>query len=174
MKNILDSHTLILQIREAFEDCVYPGADNLTSSFGDEADALIADFAGKTDWRELDSGFLEQAPDGWGSALSFFNAAALRFYLPAYLIADVRLELENCDPTVRLCFAVSPQQAQRKLAAVYGGRTLGEHAREEFSLFNMAQCQAIVDYLWWRIDRDDYNPMLEQGLEHYWLSRVTP
>ena len=64
---------LIEQIEHAFADVVYPGDDDLTrSSYGEEPFALVNDFRGKTDWQQLDKAFLNQAPDGWGTALSFF------------------------------------------------------------------------------------------------------
>ena len=70
---------LVEKIEVAFADVLYPGDDCLTDSFGEEAEALDVEFRGKTNWKELDPGFLNQAPDGWGSALSFFSAAALQF-----------------------------------------------------------------------------------------------
>jgi hypothetical protein len=80
---------LIDKIVSAFAEVEYPGDDHLTNSIGDEPEALIDDFRGKTDWRKLAPEFLNQAPDGWGTALAFFSAEALQFYLPAYLIADI-------------------------------------------------------------------------------------
>ncbi|NIQ08685.1 MAG: hypothetical protein GWO08_01665, partial [Gammaproteobacteria bacterium] len=57
--------SLIEKIEKAFADVEYPGDDNLTNSYGDEADALVQEFTGKTDWRTCDAGFLDQAPAGW-------------------------------------------------------------------------------------------------------------
>ena len=162
---------LIERIRVAFRDVHCPGEDRLTDSRGDEPDALIEDFRGRTDWTALDPEFLNQAPAGWGSALSFFSAEALRFYLPAYLIADIEGTLVTCDPVTRLCAFVTPLMEDRKLAKVHGGGTLGEHARADFALFSGAQVVAIVAYLWWKLDTGGYNPTIEQALEHYWLER---
>jgi hypothetical protein len=163
--------TLIQQIRNAFASVAYPGDKNLTDSFGEEAEALEKEFRGRTEWTALDPEFLNQAPDGWGSALSFFSAKAFQFYLPAYLIADIEGLLKIGDSTSRLCAFVTPQMESKKLAKVYGGGTLGEHARQEFALFTPAQISAIVAYLWWKLDTDGYNPTVEQALEHYWLGR---
>ncbi len=72
--------TLIDQIEQAFSQVEYPGDENLTdSTYGEEPEALINEFQGRTDWTTLTPKFLDQAPDGWGSALSFFSAAALQF-----------------------------------------------------------------------------------------------
>ena len=164
---------LITKIQAAFADVAYPGDDDLTdSTCGEEPAALIEDFRGKIDWRILDTAFLNQAPDGWGSALSFFSASALRFYLPAYLIADIRGELETSDPMIRLCWNVTPSGARKRLAQMWGGGTLGEHARAEFAQFDARQVSAVVGYLWWKLETSDgYEPIIEQALENYWLQR---
>jgi hypothetical protein len=164
--------TLIDRIEAAFSDAVYPGDANLTDSkYGEEPEALAEDFRGKDDWKSLDPDFLNQAPDGWGSALSFFSAAALQFYLPAYLIADIRGTLVCGDATTRLCAFLTPQMEARKIARFYGGGTPGEHARAEFASFTPEQVSAIVAYLWWKLDTEGYNPTIEQALENYWLER---
>lgn len=163
--------SLIEQIQNAFSEVVYPGDDKLTNSFGEEAEALSQDFRDKRHWQELSAAFLNQAPDGWGSALSFFSGEALRFYLPAYLIADVEGTLEIGDATSRLCTFVTPMMENRKLAKFYGGGTLGEHARAEFALFSAEQVSAIVAYLWWKLETEGDNPTIEQALENYWLAR---
>jgi len=166
------TETLIAQIEQAFAEVAFPGVDRLTdSSYGEEPAALVKAFGMETDWRRLQSAFLNQAPDGWASALSFFSAAALQFYLPAYLIADLRGQLDRVDPAVRLCSFVAPQLSERKLAGIWGGGTLGDYARPEFARFTPQQTGAIVAYLWWRLERDGDLPLIEQALENYWLDR---
>ncbi len=166
-----DTAALVRQVRVAFADVPYPGDDRLTDSVGEEPDALIAAFRGRDDWTALDAGFLNQAPDGWGSALAFFSAEALRFYLPAYLIADLEGVLRIADPTTRLCAFVTPMMEGKRLAKFYGGGTLGAHARGQFARFDADQVAAIVAYLWWKLERDGYDPTVEQALENYWLPR---
>ncbi|HKJ16954.1 MAG TPA: DUF6714 family protein [Xanthomonadales bacterium] len=163
---------LIEKIRKAFADVAIPDEEALTNSFGDEADALVRDFRDKTSWEELSPGFLNQAPEGWGSALSFFSAQALQAFLPAYMIADIEGTLEIGDPTPRLCSFVTPMMQDKKIAKFYGGGTLGEHARREFSIFSDEQVTAIVAYLWWKLEDGIYNPIVEQALENYWLERA--
>jgi hypothetical protein len=66
------SEELIAQIRLAFSDGVYPGDDELTLSLcGEEPEALAYDFRGKTAWETLEVQFLDSAPEGRGTALSF-------------------------------------------------------------------------------------------------------
>lgn len=164
---------LIARIKHAFAHVTYPGDESLTdSTYGDEPAALIKEFCGKTNWQKLDAKFLDQAPDCWGSALSFFSSAALRFYLPAYMIADIRGELLISDPSIRLCSSLASTVENKKIAKVWGGGTMGERAREEFAHYDAQQVSAIVNYLWWKLESsDDYNPMIEQAMENYWLDR---
>jgi hypothetical protein len=62
------------QIRTAFATVEYPGDSCLRgSNEGDEPFLVEQDFKGKTDWRTLDPEFIDQAPDGFSSALSFFS-----------------------------------------------------------------------------------------------------
>lgn len=164
---------LIDRIKQAFTDVEYPGDDNLTdSTYGDEPAALVREFSGRTNWQVLDAAFLDQAPEGWGSALSFFSYSALRFYLPAYLVADIRGDLQCADPATRLCLFVTPLGEKKRIAKVWGGGSMGEHSREGFSCFDANQVAAVVAYLWWKLESlGGYDPTIEQALENYWLVR---
>lgn len=57
----------------------------------------------------------------------------------------------------------------RRIAKIYGGGTLGGHARVDFERFSASQVSAIVAYLWWKLDKESYTPIIEQVLENYWL-----
>lgn len=165
---------LVEKIEQAFSDVAYPGDHDLTgSSYGDEPAALERDFRGRTDWKQLDKAFLNQAPDGWGTALSFFSDNALRFYIPAYMIADIQGDLDSGgDPAVRLCSSLTPLGETKKIAKMWGGGTMGERARACFGKFSAAQVSAVVAYLQWRLNNADGHDMLiDQVLENYWLER---
>ena len=87
------------QISDAFSHVEHPGDWCLRgSNEGDEPYLLEQEFKGKSDWRVLDPKFIDQAPDGFGTALSFFSDEAFHFYLPAYLLADIDGLLEQHDP----------------------------------------------------------------------------
>ncbi len=74
-------------IAAAFRATPYPGDAFLQGSFdGCEPAEEVAHFQGKADWEALEPAFL----DARYCALSFFSEAGFRFYLPAYLVADVR------------------------------------------------------------------------------------
>ncbi len=164
--------TLIERIRAAFLEVEYPGDDHLTgSTYGEEPEALTHEFRGRDNWQTLTPDFLNQAPDGWGTALSFFSAPALQFYLPAYLIADIQGTLTCGDPTTRLCAFVTPQLETKKLAKMHGGGTLGDAARADFEYFTREQVSVITAYLWWKLEAEGIDLMIEQALENYWLDR---
>lgn len=165
---------LIDKIDRAFAEVPYPGDDDLTDSkYGEEPAALIDEFRGKVDRKELDAAFLNQAPDGWGTAVSFFSGHALRFYLPVYLIADIRGELDGPDPVSRLCLSVTPLGEVQRIAKMWDGGTMGERARADFALFDAAQVSAVVDYLRWKIETSSWQAQtIEQSLENYWLKRL--
>ena len=50
--------------------------------------------ATREDWKGIEASFL----DTHAEALSFFSEAGFRFFLPAYLIADLRGHLSVADP----------------------------------------------------------------------------
>lgn len=160
---------LIAKIEQAFADVAYPGDDRLTDSTdGEEPAALEVAFRGQTDWRRLDAAFLDQAPDGWSSALSFFSDDAFRFYL----IADLRGELKSADPSSRLCWALTPQGGATRIAKAWGGGTMGERARAAFAACTAEQVSAIVEYLLWKLESvGGYDPTIEQALEAHWRKR---
>lgn len=73
------------QIRGAFESTPPPDSHGLRGSGeGDEPFLLEAEFRQVPDWRHADVAFIDRAPDGFGSALSFFSHEAFRYYLPGY------------------------------------------------------------------------------------------
>jgi hypothetical protein len=161
------------QIETAFADVTYPGDHDLTSStYGEEPEALKREFKGKRDWRELDAKFLDQAPDGWRTALSFFSHRAFVFYLPAYMLADLQNELLEVTVEFHLFYGLTSDTANEKIAKIWGGGTTGQAARRKYDQFNPPQVAAIVAYLRWKLEQQaDEN--ITQALEEYWLTRIS-
>jgi hypothetical protein len=96
MRDSLDR--LEAQIREAFEATPAPDPARLRGSGGGEEPLLLeAEFRHVPDWRQVNASFIDRAPNGFGSALSFFSSEAFRYYLPAYLLADLRAELQQAN-----------------------------------------------------------------------------
>ena len=162
-------------VRDAFANVAYPGDWCLRgSNEGDEPYLLEAEFKGKTDWAALDTAFIDRAPDGFGTALSFFSDEAFRFYLPAYLIADIDGKLQQHDPSFQLTHGLDDAtRGQRLHPRRFGDRTWLDAQRHRFSTFTRTEAAAIVEYLRWRRERDEYaRAKINQALRNYWDERI--
>jgi hypothetical protein len=164
---------LIEKVKMAFASVEYPGNRDITdSTYGEEPEALKREFIGKKDWQVLDSKFLDQAPEGWHSALSFFSDRAFHFYLPAYLIADIRGELTAVCPEFYLRYGITASNENNKIAEIWGGGTVETHARQRFNQFSTEQVAVIVDYLQWKLSISEDQEII-QALDNYWLIRIS-
>src|SRR5688500_9495509 len=82
-----DEEAVIEEIQTAFAGNRFPGGRFLQGSFeGCEPYEEVGPFETLEDWRGIDADFL----DGHANALSFFSEAGFRYFLPAYLVADLR------------------------------------------------------------------------------------
>lgn len=160
------------RIYKSFADVTYPGDDSLVNSReGAEPLLLGREFQGMNDWRDLDDGFIDQAPDGFGSALSFFSDEAFRFYLPAYLLADIAGGLHHSDPVFHLCHGLDDRsQAEPINRRRYGEQTWHDYATGRFAQFSQSQRAAIAAYLRYKRDTGDGfdRAMIDQALNRYW------
>jgi hypothetical protein len=168
---------IIQQINLAFQEVEYPGDWCLRgSNEGTEPFLLEREFKGKTDWGALSPAFLDQAPADYGSALSFFSDEAFRFYLPAYLIADIKGGLHRIDPVFHLCHGFGAELCDRPVnPRRYGARTWGQQAAHRMSVFNTQQCNAIFEYLLFRRKRDEdtiVHAMIDDAVLRFWSSRA--
>jgi len=166
------------QIREAFVHATYPGDDCLrASNQGDEPYLLAEEFRGKTDWRLLDARFIDQAPDGFGSALSFFSKEAFRSYIPAYLIADIDEALMQSDPVFHLRHGLDDKTKDRLVnPRLYGEQTWLQLKRQQLAVFDQQEASAIVAYLRYILESDrlvDFEARsVREALDNYWLARA--
>lgn len=171
----LNPESLKMRIREAFAEVRYPGDARLRGSDeGEEPFLLEQEFKGKDDWRNLGADFLDQAPDGFSSALSFFSNEAFRFYLPAYLIADVDGRLEQADPVFHLTHGLDNESKDKLVNPKhYGARVWFDCKKYRFSIFLPQEAEAIRFYLEWKkgVDKFEREP-IEQALKNYWNARV--
>jgi hypothetical protein len=166
------------QIRSAFAQVEYPGDWCLkNSSEGTEPSLVEQEFKGKTQWDTIDPAFLDRAPDGYASALSFFSEEAFRFYLPAYLIADLDGNLQLTNPVFHLTHGLESSLQQELInPRRYGDRTWWDYARFKFSVFTMEQVGAIVDYLRWKGESAEVTEFdreqIDEALKNYWYGRT--
>ena len=174
---------IIAQIEVAFADVPYPGdwrhscdgKGGPRELFSDwEPDLVERDFLGKHDWRLLDHDFLDFAPDGFGTALSFFSAASFRFYIPAYMIAELRGLLECATPTFHLTHGLyEPSKSELINPRLYGKKTWFDYACERFSPFDEDQSRAVIAYLGWCAEADAFDrEYIERALDDYWRGKV--
>jgi hypothetical protein len=185
---VLTIEALIQLIHKAFGGNRYPGDDYLQGSFeGCEPYDEVGAFRGLDDWTRIDADLL----DRHNTALSFFSEAGLRFYLPAYLVAGLRDELQTADPLFHLVHGFSDVVVEHETPdgtftrrtgrtaflnpARYGAATWYDHARWRLSVFSREEAGAIVAYLRHRRDSDPYRLQTEQidaALHLYWLDRA--
>jgi hypothetical protein len=179
---------VIKSIQAAFGPNSYPGDGFLQGSFqGCEPAEEAAAFMGKSNWRILDSKMLDQHYN----ALSFFSEAGFRFFLPAYLIADVREELLTADPLFHLWHGFASVSVEMPVGAqtfsrgtggtkllnprLYGAMTWSDYARHRLSIFTREESQAIVAYMTYKRGRETANfdkARIDAALEQFWNDRA--
>jgi Family of unknown function (DUF6714) len=166
--------TLKAQIRKAFARARYPGDDKLRGvGEGDEPFCVERDFRGKRDWQSLSAQFIDQSPDGLASALSFFSNEAFRFYLPAYLLADLDGQLQHSDPLFHLTYGLDRQSAQKRINRQrYGAETWSGYAQQRFAGFTREEAAAIVAYLEFKRSEGARLREVGEALESYWRRRA--
>jgi hypothetical protein len=176
---------LVAQIRAAFESTPYPGDDRLCGSDqGDEPASYALEFRG-LDWRTIHPDFLNFNY----ASLSFFSKEGFRYFLPAYLVADVLGLLASGDPPFHLTHGlVADHTADTIEALAQSGELSGEalelarenerhpkvdwhqYALQRLAVFSLEEKRAIVAYLRFIAERDDFSrPDIEAALESYWL-----
>jgi hypothetical protein len=184
---MISKEAVISQILAAFGDNEYPGDNFLCGSFeGSEPYEETAVFKGKEDWRTLESGLL----DAHHSALSFFSEGAFRFFLPAFLIADLRNELLSAEPLFHLTgFSVTSIQIPANSRVFtrkgggstlinpkrYGAMTFADYARYRLSVFTREEAKGIVAYLNFSKEADIHRintAQIVEALNAFWLDRA--
>ena len=175
-------------IRRAFRDVDFPGDAFLQGSFeGCEPYEEVEPFKGRIDWAALDPAFL----DARHCALSFFSEGGFRFFIPAYLLADLRGELLTADPTFHLTHGFSDHsyEERREDRVVlhrwgrtklvnprrYGAMTTLDHARCRLSVFTREEAAAIVMFLEWKRDHEAQfeheRRAIDAALDDFWRER---
>jgi Family of unknown function (DUF6714) len=179
---------VIDQIRKAFVATPYPGDRFLQGTFeGCEPYDEVGAFVGKTDWRALDSAML----DAHYCSLSFFSEGGFRFFLPAYLIADLREELLTADPLFHLWHGFATVSAEVPVGSQsfrrgtggkgllnprrYGAMTWIDYARHRLSVFTREEAKAIVAYMTYKHEHDTMGldkPRIDVALKEFWFDRA--
>jgi hypothetical protein len=183
-----ERNALLEKILTTFRDNEYPGDAFLRGSAeGCEPEDEVGPFRGRANWETIEPAFL----DAHASGLTFFSEAGLRYFLPAYLMADVREELKSADPAMLLTLGFSDVETSLKVNGKdfsvrsgksellnprrYGAATFYDYACYRLSVFTCEEAQAIVAYLEYKRDAYPQNPSrmhIETALSTYWLQRA--
>lgn len=174
-------------IRESFSQTAHPGDGFLLGSReGDDAFEAVQPFRGVTDWSTVDPQVLDDNYD----ALSFLSDGGFRFFLPAYLIADINDQLRTADPVFHLTGGFHDTVVQipdgdtpfekriGKTAFLnprrYGAMTFEDYGRFRLSVFTREEAGAIVPYLEYRRALPDSldGESIDAALEAFWRGRA--
>lgn len=129
-----------LWLAQFSDKCFFYGLDEK-----DKAEAIEKDE--KLDWHNLDSNDLKNCE----SSLSHFDEKGMRFHLPAFIIAEIKDELE--------------------CGVIFNLTHLSEHSRKQFSLLNSKQKKAITSFLEWCLKSENYEydwTKIKNAIEKYW------
>ncbi|KWT66906.1 hypothetical protein APY04_2313 [Hyphomicrobium sulfonivorans] len=145
----------------------------VNSVYGDEPFLIKAEFTDKDDWTKLTPEWLDVVPKGLASALSFLSNEAIRFYIPAFLAADLNGALDRVDPTFTLFHGFDNSSRHRRISPTKD-ETWTDFARHRWDHLTQAQAIAIVHYLEWRIEQDGLFMHREttEALATYWYPRA--
>ena len=183
-----DKKCVISEVQSAFMNNEFPVDNYLLGSYeGSEPFGEIEPFKGQEIWRHIPS----QVLDSHASALSFFSEACLRYFLPAYLIADLKNQLDSADPLFVLVYGFSDRSVEHRIGDQvfirntgkdsylnprrYGGMTFYDYSQYRLSIFTREESQAIVSYLNYKKDRSPLNLDKEEikaALELFWNDRA--
>jgi len=183
----VETDQLIQLIRGGFAQTEHPGDGFLLGSReGDDGFEAVAPFRGVTDWSTIDPVVLDQHYD----ALSFFSEGGFRYFLPAFLVADVNDQLETADAVFHLASSfldtvvrvpVGDQVLEKRIGKSafvnprrYGAMTFEDYARFRLSVFTREESTAIVAYLEYRRELPDAIDVedIDAALDRFWRDRA--
>jgi hypothetical protein len=184
----VDQAAVIALIEAAFSEVPHPGDPFLLGSHdGEEPREEVGAFHGLTDWHKATAAFL----DVHYTVLSFFSEGGFRYFLPAFLIADVRDALQTADPVFHLTHGFAETSSSHDIGGRvftrksgkfqfvnpkrYGGMTFFDYARCRLSVFSREESQAIVTYLEFtrqQPSREFDRPFIDAALDAFWRERA--
>lgn len=182
----IEKQSVIALIREAFSGTAHPGDDFLLGSReGREAFETVEAFKGVTSWDEIDPEML----DANYTALSFLSEGGFRFFLPAYLIADLNDQLLTADVVfhlggvrdIEIQLPVGDRVFEKRIGPSvllnprrYGAMTHGDYLRYRLSVFAREEAAAIVAYLEFKRALPDApdTAEIDSALDSFWRARA--
>ena len=176
---------VIAAVYTGFERTGFPGGPFLQGSFdGCEPAEEVGPFTTIEDWRLAEPALL----DAHYCALSFFSEGGFRFFIPAYMVADLRGQLLTADPVFHLThgfsvFSYSTTVHDKPITHRSGGDTLlnprrygamtwEDSVRHRMSVFTREEVGAIIEYLTFRRTSDDVPEAIDAALDRFWRPRA--
>jgi hypothetical protein len=148
----------------------------IDSNEGEEPNLLANEFKSRPAWHTLDPHFLDCAPAGYGSALSFFGHEAFRYYIAAYMKADLESSLERADPVFALTSGLTDSKRNERInPRRFGEQTWFHIKQSKLAQFDKDQVACIIDYLTFHAMHPDYpgaETDINQALANYWRPRL--
>ena len=146
----------------------------VNSAQGEEPRLTAEAFADKDDWTQLDHKWLDEAPEGWATALNFLSDEAICFYIPAFIAADLRGELERAEPAFHLTHGFDNFSRDQRIRP-RSPETWTDYGKQRWSHLTSDQARAIIHYLEWRIEKDglDIAYSESESLSTFWYARAT-
>jgi hypothetical protein len=183
-----DKIEVIEMINAAFADNTYPGDDYLLGSTeGSEPMDEVQPFIGLEEWSQVSPDIL----DKHSGSLNFFSEAGFRFFLPAFMVADLNEQLVYADPLFSLVHGFSNISISHEIRGKafirktgqdafinpkrYAALTFEDYSRFRLSVFTREEAAAIVSYLQYK--KDIAGPGVEHdqiaaALDAFWLDRA--
>jgi len=146
----------------------------INSDEGVEPKLLAEEFKHKPPLNALTPRFLDQAPDGYSSALYFFAAEAFLYYIAAYMVADLNDELEMAGVVFSLTHGLDDKSGFTLVNPLRFGRQRWiDIQRAKFAMFDINQVSCIISYLEIKAENDSYaRNSIEEALANYWHPRL--
>ena len=146
----------------------------IASSLSDAVRAAEA-FANASDWTVLDSEWLHSVPNvpnGLTEARHVLSPAAMCFYLPAYLVAALALEL---DPIFTLTYGFDVRTRDQPLSDARSNlESCTGQACARWAGLTVAQASVVVRFMEWRISMNDpcWDGDAVEALAFFWRARA--
>ncbi len=146
----------------------------INSDEGVEPKLLAEEFKHKPPLTALSPQFLDQAPDGYSSALCFFAAEAFLYYIAAYMVADLNDELEMAGVVFALTHGLDDKTGFALVnPSRFGKQRWIDVNRTKFAMFDFNQVSCIISYLEIKAENDSYaRTSIEESLANYWHPRL--
>lgn len=143
---------LLGRLREAFADAPYPGDDRICNDPGhcSECAGYHVELRGRH-WRTMHPDVIKVND----SAPCFLSPAGFRFFLPAWIIADLHGDGWNTDPVFHLTYDLDDERQDRSL--------------DKLQAFSPRERSALAEYLHHRRSKDEFSrEAIDRALERFW------